>query len=573
VFNFLDQYKHHKKAILTHTLIAVVAALPLTLTFLFVAMPDMESKIYSSRNDQIKTAVESAFNILDYYHQKEVAKEITKEQAQSMAMSVVKSLRYDGQEYFWINDMHPNMVMHPFKPELDGKDLSQNKDPNGFYLFNEFVKVAKEKQKGFVSYMWPKPGQDKPVEKTSYVQLYEPWGWIIGSGVYMDSIHAELASVKGRNLKWFLMAIFVAIMISLSMSIRDLHKVILPVEQAVARLKNETNKLAEMSEEFQESSEELNSSSGVQSSSVHETVTAMTQMNEMMGRTSDSAKNSSKLARETLKAAEEGQAHLQSLTESMETISQAQKKLKNAIQNDVQKLHSVVEIIAEVSGKTRVINDIVFQTKLLSFNASVEAARAGEHGKGFAVVAEEVGNLARMSGQASLEISDIVQKSNDQVISLISMIQKNLNEVIDEVEKTVEQGVHYSEKSVQTLETVVEKSTLSSEMVHSIHAANEEQSKGSQEVLSAMKTMESANQKVGLIVEKNKILSENLSGQTDQLAVVSQLLNQIISSKKEKPQQVVTSSHTSMNAVDDAVVNSRVAKASDRAITGYNRAA
>lgn len=573
MFNFLDQYKHHKKAILTHTLIAVVAALPLTLTFLFVAMPDMESKIYSSRNDQIKTAVESAFNILDYYHQKEVAKEITKEQAQSMAMSVVKSLRYDGQEYFWINDMHPNMVMHPFKPELDGKDLSQNKDPNGFYLFNEFVKVAKEKQKGFVSYMWPKPGQDKPVEKTSYVQLYEPWGWIIGSGVYMDSIHAELASVKGRNLKWFLMAIFVAIMISLSMSIRDLHKVILPVEQAVARLKNETNKLAEMSEEFQESSEELNSSSGVQSSSVHETVTAMTQMNEMMGRTSDSAKNSSKLARETLKAAEEGQAHLQSLTESMETISQAQKKLKNAIQNDVQKLHSVVEIIAEVSGKTRVINDIVFQTKLLSFNASVEAARAGEHGKGFAVVAEEVGNLARMSGQASLEISDIVQKSNDQVISLISMIQKNLNEVIDEVEKTVEQGVHYSEKSVQTLETVVEKSTLSSEMVHSIHAANEEQSKGSQEVLSAMKTMESANQKVGLIVEKNKILSENLSGQTDQLAVVSQLLNQIISSKKEKPQQVVTSSHTSMNAVDDAVVNSRVAKASDRAITGYNRAA
>lgn len=573
MFNFLDQYKHHKKAILTHTLIAVVAALPLTLTFLFVAMPDMESKIYSSRNDQIKTAVESAFNILDYYHQKEVAKEITKEQAQSMAMSVVKSLRYDGQEYFWINDMHPNMVMHPFKPELDGKDLSQNKDPNGFYLFNEFVKVAKEKQKGFVSYMWPKPGQDKPVEKTSYVQLYEPWGWIIGSGVYMDSIHAELASVKGRNLKWFLMAIFVAIMISLSMSIRDLHKVILPVEQAVARLKNETTKLAEMSEEFQESSEELNSSSGVQSSSVHETVTAMTQMNEMMGRTSDSAKNSSKLARETLKAAEEGQAHLQSLTESMETISQAQKKLKNAIQNDVQKLHSVVEIIAEVSGKTRVINDIVFQTKLLSFNASVEAARAGEHGKGFAVVAEEVGNLARMSGQASLEISDIVQKSNDQVISLISMIQKNLNEVIDEVEKTVEQGVHYSEKSVQTLETVVEKSTLSSEMVHSIHAANEEQSKGSQEVLSAMKTMESANQKVGLIVEKNKILSENLSGQTDQLAVVSQLLNQIISSKKEKPQQVVTSSHTSMNAVDDAVVNSRVAKASDRAITGYNRAA
>ena len=83
------------------------------------------------------------------------------------------------------------MIMHPANPKLDGQNLSAIRDPDGFAVFNEFVSLAKTKGAGIISYRWPKPGSDAPVEKTSYIQLFEPWGWIIGSGVYVDDVQAE----------------------------------------------------------------------------------------------------------------------------------------------------------------------------------------------------------------------------------------------------------------------------------------------------------------------------------------------------------------------------------------------
>ena len=107
-------------------------------------------------------------------------------------MAALKSLRYEGQEYFWINDMVPKMVMHPFKPELDGKPLGEFKDPAGKHLFVAFVDEVKRNKAGFVSYLWPKPGASEPVAKISYVQGFEPWGWVIGSGIYVDDLDAAM---------------------------------------------------------------------------------------------------------------------------------------------------------------------------------------------------------------------------------------------------------------------------------------------------------------------------------------------------------------------------------------------
>ena len=116
------------------------------------------------------------------------------DEAKRGAVETIKSLRYSETEYFWINDMQPRMVMHPIKPELDGKDLAETKDPTGKRLFVEFVETVKAKGAGYVFYMWPKPGSQEPVEKVSYVKGFAPWGWIIGSGVYMDEINAAFLS-------------------------------------------------------------------------------------------------------------------------------------------------------------------------------------------------------------------------------------------------------------------------------------------------------------------------------------------------------------------------------------------
>ncbi|MFC7048606.1 methyl-accepting chemotaxis protein [Emcibacter nanhaiensis] len=142
----------------------------------------------TDRKDKVRGVVELGYSILDRFQKLEAEGAMSREEAQAAAMLAVKNMRYDGVEYLWINDMHPNMVMHPTKPALDGKDISGFKDPEGVYLFNEMVEVVKRDSKGFVAYMWPKPGFDEPVAKISYVQGFKEWGWIIGSGLYLDDV-------------------------------------------------------------------------------------------------------------------------------------------------------------------------------------------------------------------------------------------------------------------------------------------------------------------------------------------------------------------------------------------------
>jgi methyl-accepting chemotaxis protein len=128
--------------------------------------------------------------ILNKYHKMEQDGTLTREEAQERAKDVIGAMRYEPDGYMWINDMQPAMVMHPIKPELNGKDLSQNKDPNGKFLFVEFVNTVKAGQEGFVDYYWPKPGFEEPVEKLSHVIGFQPWGWVIGTGVYSDDLAA-----------------------------------------------------------------------------------------------------------------------------------------------------------------------------------------------------------------------------------------------------------------------------------------------------------------------------------------------------------------------------------------------
>lgn len=152
---------------------------------------------YSSAERERKAGLaqmnDVALTVLKKYQALEVAGTLSREQAQAEAKAAVSVMRYgDGSGYFWINDMLPRMVMHPIKPELNGKDLSNDKDPNGKFLFVEFVNVVKGSAtgKGFMDYYWPKPGADQPVEKYSHVAGFAPWGWIVGTGVYVDDLHA-----------------------------------------------------------------------------------------------------------------------------------------------------------------------------------------------------------------------------------------------------------------------------------------------------------------------------------------------------------------------------------------------
>lgn len=159
-----------------------------------VLMTSERAMLLRERQDSVRQAVETAHGILVHFHGLAAKGSMPEDEAKQRAKEAVRTLRYSGEEYFWINDMHPKVVMHPIRPELEGQDQGQRKDPNGKFLYVEFVEIVKKSGGGYVDYMWPKPGSDVPVDKAAYVKGFAPWGWIVGSGVYVDTVQATFLS-------------------------------------------------------------------------------------------------------------------------------------------------------------------------------------------------------------------------------------------------------------------------------------------------------------------------------------------------------------------------------------------
>lgn len=183
----------------------------------------------TERKDGLAALNQTAVAMLARYHAMEQAGVLSREAAQDEARAAVAAMRYGGGGgYFWINDMYPRMVMHPIKPEMNGKDLSGDKDPNGKALFVEFVKAVRNGSgQGFVDYYWPKPGASEPVEKFSHVQEFTPWGWIVGTGVYVD----DLATIFRTSVLMYTGILFVAGLFVLLLAVGIIRGVTNPVRQ------------------------------------------------------------------------------------------------------------------------------------------------------------------------------------------------------------------------------------------------------------------------------------------------------------------------------------------------------
>jgi len=140
---------------------------------------------------ELQKVVDAVCSQIEAYYQKN-HDQMPEDELEENLKELVRTARYDHGNYIWINDLHPRMVMHPIKSQLDGKDLSSLKDPQGTYLFNDMVKVCKQHGAGMVSYLWSKPGEKEPKQKISYVRLFKPLGWILGSGSWLEDIAAEM---------------------------------------------------------------------------------------------------------------------------------------------------------------------------------------------------------------------------------------------------------------------------------------------------------------------------------------------------------------------------------------------
>jgi methyl-accepting chemotaxis protein len=470
--------------------------------------------IMEERQNGVKQAVETAHGLVTHFHELVAKGTMPEADAKLGAIAALRNLRYSGNEYFWINDMQPKMVMHPIKPELEGQELTNTKDTNGTQLFVSFVNVVKASGAGFVDYMWPKPGSDKPVLKVSYVKGFAPWGWIIGSGVYVDTVNAVIAerliefSISALVLGGILLGIGLLISrgilkqlgcepaeaaeithriadgdLSVQVTLKpgdesSLLHAIKSMRDRFAHIVGEvrmgSESVATASGEIAQGNNDLSTRTEQQASALEATASSMEELSATVKQNADNAGQANQLAQSASTVAIQGGQVVNQVVETMKGINESSRKISDIIQ---------------------VIDGIAFQTNILALNAAVEAARAGEQGRGFAVVASEVRSLAGRSADAAKEIKALINASVERV----------------------EHGSALVDQAGTTMTEVVSSIRRVTDIMGEISAASEEQSTGVSQVGLAITRMDQTTQQNAALVEEMAAAAGSLRSQAQEL--------------------------------------------------------
>ncbi len=286
------------------------------------------------------------------------------------------------------------------------------------------------------------------------------------------------------------------------------------------RLKQSAEVTRDGSNTVKEASFQVSSATQEQAAAIQETATTLDEISAMVSKSVDNAKNSSEQANNSFMIAEEGKQTVEHMRHSMEEIRNNNMNIVEQIESSNKELEGIISVIQNISDKTKVINDIVFQTKLLSFNASVEAARAGEQGKGFAVVAEEVGNLAQMSGNSSREINELLEQSIASVEKTIKNTKERVEVLVSEGQTKVSNGVQVAEKCGNILEQIVTNVSSVKSSMKDVTTAAEEQSKGVSNISDAMNMLDKTTQDNTKTVHQTATQSEKLFKEADNLSEI-----------------------------------------------------
>ena len=518
-------------------------------------LAELRSSLFETRRETTRELVETAYSLIAGYGELANSGALSVADAQKAAIDAVRILRYDGNQYFWINDMDAVVVMHPFKTTLIGESMMDHVDGSGKRHWKEFVDTVRRSGGGFVEYTFQPPDKNKPTRpKISFVKGYQPWGWVVGTGIYVDDLDSHFwqstMTAIGVLVLILLVSVGIAFRVSGSITVPirrltetmrrladgDLEADIPEVGgngelaqmastvhvfrnglQEKARLGEEQRQVEEKQVGRAQRIEELCTVFGTESSTSLKTTTGMVQ--QLLS----SSQALASVASETTHQVSAVAAASEQVSANVETVASAAEQLSSSISEiarqvgqassiasgavkEAETTNSKIQGLAEAADRigqvVALITDIADQTNLLALNATIEAARAGDAGKGFAVVASEVKNLANQTARATDEIGTQIagiQTATREAVAAIGAITRTISE-IDEVNSGIASAVEEQGAATQEIARNVEQAA-----------------KGTQEVSANIAAVNNAANDTGAAAGEIRSAAGELSQQSERL--------------------------------------------------------